>query len=120
MREPTGPDPLEQIIEILNIAGPWAYGADKDLMSVATEWLDTGFSPQEVHDWLNLARCFYASAAKKLKAVGLDPELAGLDPIKAGRPKNRNDTIGYKVSEGKLSAANAAAITVHIRASQQF
>jgi hypothetical protein len=119
MREPSDGDPLESAYNILIAAGTWSYGKESDLGVVAQEWLDTGFSPQDIHDWINTGRVFYASVAKQLKRAGLDPDMAGLQPQTLGKPRTRNDTIGYAVSNKTLTVNAAKAMTEPIRSSQR-
>ena len=122
MREPYSGDPLEAICEILLTAGPWTYGKDHDLLTVASEWLDAGFKPQEAHDWLITGRCFLPKSAQKLHKAGIDPDLAGLNPLSLKTPPqaSQNATLGYLFANGDLSLQAALNATAALRQAQTW
>jgi len=78
------------------------------LEASAREWLAAGFTDEEeINDWLS-ARCFSARGAQTLDERGITPEQAALRTT-AGR-NTREDTIGYKITNGELTFDEAKRI----------
>jgi len=77
----------------------WVCG-ENQVEDVAHEWAQQGFTALGVRTWIFQARCFCASTARALTVLGLTPEdcrsLVG-----------QGDTVGYHVSNGDMSPAEA-------------
>lgn len=69
---------------------------------IAQEWIDEGFTPNKVVDWL-WAGCFTAASARELAEAGITPNQAQL-------PWRHGMSIGYAVANGQLSIENAITI----------
>ena len=98
----------EDMVNVLIAAGPFAYGKEDSILATADEWLEAGFSPQQAHDWINIAKCFDAGAAARLKAAGLDEDMAA--------SKVEGQAIGARVAAGKMTVAEATEVTAPLRA----
>lgn len=71
----------------------------------AQAWTEAGFGDEETAAWLE-ARCFDPRAARELAELGVAPRQAAKRTRDGG---DYLDTIGYKVSEGALTARQGAA-----------
>ena len=69
-------EPVDQMIEVLMAAGPFAYGKEARLQQTAEEWLAENFDLETAFAWLTVAGCFDAATAAKLSAAGISPEIA--------------------------------------------
>jgi len=96
---------MNELIEVLKFHGDFAH--DGDVKAAAQEWLDEGFTAAEADEWLD-ARTFDPVAARRLLGVDIDATLASLE-TDAGIG-GYVDTVGYKVSNGDLSIADAWAL----------
>lgn len=93
------------ITEALINAGEFAHGGDPE--SVAAEWQTAGFTADETGLWLD-ARCFTAEGALQLSDANVTAQQAA-ERTDAGLG-GYEDTIGYKVANGDMTAHAAAAI----------
>lgn len=97
MEMPNKRQNVEEMKEIISSYGEFAHGGEVE--AVAAEWIDENFTPSEADTWLS-ARCFYASAARKLADAGITPEKASKKTSKG--IGGYTDTIGYKMANGDL------------------
>jgi hypothetical protein len=98
---------LEEMVSVLITAGPFAYGTDGAITDTAVEWLSHGFSPQDAHDWLTIAKCFDPASAQALQAAGLDVDMAS--------SKLEGQALGGRVSAGLMTVAEAVERTAPLR-----
>jgi hypothetical protein len=82
--------------------GHFAHGGNPD--DAAEAWAESGFSADEVDEWL-AARCFHPSAARDLADAGVTAELAAIR-TEAGAG-DYVDTVGFKVADGDLEVEEA-------------
>lgn len=73
--------------------------------SAAQAWTEAEFGDEDAAAWLE-ARCFDPQAARALAALGVAPGQAAVKTRDGG---DYLDTIGYKVSDGVLTARQGAA-----------
>jgi hypothetical protein len=99
---------VDDIIAVLESDRDFAIGGD-DVEDVAREWTEENFSASEVRAWLD-ARAFSGTAAASMKAKGITPAMAKKRVGPEVGIGGYTDTIGYKVSNGDLSVAKAAAL----------
>jgi hypothetical protein len=102
--EITNSEPLEDMVEVLTCAGPFAYGSDQKLCDCAREWLDAGFAPEMADQWLAV-RCFEPTVARQFEDEGLEPE-----DVDFTTPKPYVDTIAYKACDGVMSVDAAVRV----------
>jgi hypothetical protein len=96
--------------EVIDNYGEWAHGGN--VAETAVEWECCGFAPEQAAAWLD-ARCWDPGAAQELAAEGVTPEQAA---VKVDADESYGyyvDTIGYKVSNGDLSAELGAYLAKH-------
>lgn len=74
--------------------GFWLTGGGRADV-VAQEWLDAGFTVDDVVGWWQ-AGCFYAQRTKKLRD-------AGLTPADVAAEDGNGETLGYAYCEGDVS-----------------
>jgi hypothetical protein len=73
--------------------------------AAAEAWTKAGFGDEETAAWLE-ARCFDPEAARALAELGV---AAGQAASRTRDGRDYLDTIGYKVSDGALTARQGAA-----------
>jgi hypothetical protein len=94
-------DAVKAIADVIAAAGEFAHGGE-DPAAVGREWLEAGFNADETAEWLS-ARCFDAMAARALADAGVSPE-------DAARQHADGETVGYRVANGDIGPARAAAL----------
>ena len=99
-------EPVDQMIEVLMAAGPFAYGKEARLQQTAEEWLAENFDLETAFAWLTVAGCFDAATAAKLSAAGISPD-------EMAEPTG--PTLGYRVAAGAVSVDEAVAIVKQSR-----
>ncbi len=90
------------IRDVIERHGHFAHGGNPD--DTAETWAESGFSADEVDEWLK-ARCFHPSAARDLADAGVTPEMAATR-TEAGSG-DYVDTVGFKVADGDLEVEEA-------------
>ncbi|HEY7255748.1 MAG TPA: hypothetical protein VH476_03605 [Solirubrobacterales bacterium] len=90
------------IRDVIERHGHFAHGGNPDDTTEA--WLEAGFEPAEVDEWLN-ARCFDPSSARDLADAGVSSFDAGMKTETGGG--DYTDTVGFKVSAGDLEVEEA-------------
>ncbi len=107
MRNERDLETVKRIGEVLERYGRQVI-EDAAVEDVVQQWIDAGFDDaEEVDDWIR-AGCFSASGARVLEAAGITPEQAAIR-TSAGSA-DYEDTIGYKLTHGDLSADEARRI----------
>ncbi|MFN8159608.1 MAG: hypothetical protein U0R52_00990 [Solirubrobacterales bacterium] len=90
------------IRDVIERHGHFAHGGNPD--DAAETWAESGFSADEVEEWLS-ARCFHPSAARDLADAGVTPGMAATR-TEAGAG-DYTDTVGFKVADGDLEVEEA-------------
>jgi len=98
----------EEMVNVMVSAGPFAYGKDTAITATADEWLEAGFTPQDAHDWLHIAKCFDVRAAVQLREAGIDSDMAA--------SKVDGQAIGARVSAKRMTIDEAKTLTDPLKA----
>jgi hypothetical protein len=88
--------------DVIERHGQLAHGGNP--CDTAETWIESGFEPDEVEEWLG-ARCFDPGSARDLADAGVSAAEARVK-IEAGR-SDCTDTVGFKVSAGDLDVDEA-------------
>jgi hypothetical protein len=88
--------------DVIERHGHFAHAGNPDDTTEA--WLEAGFEPDEVNEWLG-ARCFDPGSARDLADADVLPIDARIK-TEAGRG-DYTDTVGFKVSAGDLEVEEA-------------
>lgn len=70
------PHPLEEMVNVLDFSGPFAYGDEQNINTVAEEWLSAGFNPETAYNWITYARCYEPSVAVAFRQADVQPNEA--------------------------------------------
>jgi hypothetical protein len=96
----------DEMIQVLRNHGVFAYGQESDIGSIADDWEEYDFSPDQADSWLS-AGCFVAFAAHLMEQAGISSEDAAQN---CDQDRYPGTSIGYAVANADLSVEEAKKI----------
>jgi hypothetical protein len=99
---------MRETAEVLRSHGDWATGCE--VTETAREWVEAGFAPAQIEEWLN-AGCYRAWDAESLREAGITPAQASAH-VEDEDYRGRSHETYRLVSERAVAAARVVAVEV--------